>query len=107
MDELKYSVRSLYENGRGLNGKIHVLTTDIDPASSGMGQVPSWLDLDAAKGNLTLVHHASIFEDSTVLPTFNSLAIESQIHHVPNLTDVVSTFLLSTSKTCILGSSFV
>ncbi|KAG0347546.1 hypothetical protein BG005_012023, partial [Podila minutissima] len=89
MDELKYSVRSVYENGRGLGGEIHVLTTDVDPeASSGMGQVPSWLDLDAAKGNLTLVHHASIFEDSSVLPTFNSLAIESQIHHVPNLTDV-------------------
>ncbi|KAF9213419.1 Xanthine phosphoribosyltransferase 1 [Podila verticillata] len=88
MDELKYSIRSLYENGRELGGKIHVLTTDIDPQSSGTGQVPSWLDLDAAKGNLTLVHHASIFEDSTALPTFNSLAIESQIHHVPNLTDV-------------------
>ncbi|KAF9308830.1 Xanthine phosphoribosyltransferase 1 [Podila horticola] len=89
MDELKYSVRSVYENGRGLGGKIHVLTTDVDPeASSGMGQVPVWLDLDAAKGNLTLVHHASIFEDSSVLPTFNSLSIESQFHHVPNLTDV-------------------
>ncbi|KAG0037142.1 hypothetical protein BGZ82_003056, partial [Podila clonocystis] len=89
MDELKYSVRSVYENGRGLGGKIHVLTTDVDPeASSGTGQVPSWLDLEIAQGNLSLVHHASIFEDSSVLPTFNSLAIESQIHHVPNLTDV-------------------
>ncbi|KAG0077374.1 hypothetical protein BGZ92_001953 [Podila epicladia] len=89
MDELKYSIRSVYENGRGLEGKIHVLTTDVDPESrSGTGQVPSWLDLDAAKGNLALVRHASIFEDSSILPTFNSLAIESQIHHVPNLTDV-------------------
>lgn len=96
MDELKYSVRSVYENGRGLGGKIHVLTTDVDPeASSGMGQVPVWLDLDAAKGNLTLVHHASIFEDSSVLPTFNSLSIESQFHHVPNLTDVVSIFFFA------------
>ncbi|KAF9202892.1 Xanthine phosphoribosyltransferase 1 [Haplosporangium sp. Z 27] len=83
MDELKYSVRSAAQYANRLFSKIHILTTKID----GEGQVPSWLDLEKTKDVVELIPHDVIFEDKSVLPTFNSLSIESQLHNIPNLTD--------------------
>ncbi|KAF9414060.1 hypothetical protein BGZ94_000521 [Podila epigama] len=93
MDELQYSVRSVAENvGGGVGNKIHILTADVGPVSGvhdeASFQVPFWLDLGASKDTVHLVPHSSIFEDSSVLPSFNSLSIESQLHHIPNITDI-------------------
>lgn len=74
-DELKYSLRSLEMYSSWVN---HVyLVTDQ--------QVPSWLDTDHPK--LTVVDHREIFSDPSVLPVYNSHAIESQLHHIPGLSE--------------------
>lgn len=74
-DELKYSLRSLEMYADWVN---HVyLVTD--------GQVPRWLDTGHPK--LTVVDHRDIFRDRGRLPTFNSHAIESQLHHIEGLSE--------------------
>ncbi|KAG0214781.1 Xanthine phosphoribosyltransferase 1 [Mortierella sp. GBA30] len=87
MDELKYSVRSVAQYATGMFERIHILATVVDQELD-EGQVPSWLNVNASTGVIRLVQHDEIFEDSSFLPTFNSLAIESQMHHIPSLTDV-------------------
>ncbi|KAG0367786.1 Xanthine phosphoribosyltransferase 1 [Gamsiella multidivaricata] len=87
MDELKYSVRSVAEYAKDMFKKIHILTTTVDGESDEV-QVPSWLDMDTSKEVIQLVPHRAIFGNVSVLPSFSSLSIESQIHHIPNLTDV-------------------
>jgi hypothetical protein len=74
-EELRYSLRSVAMYG-GWVRQIHIVTD---------GQVPSWLDTSHPKINL--VDHREIFRDPSVLPVFNSHAIESQLHHVPGLAD--------------------
>lgn len=74
-DELKFSLRSVEYYASWFN---HIyLVTD--------GHVPDWLDLNHPK--LTLIDHKDIFTDPTVLPVFNSHAIESQLHHIAGLTE--------------------
>jgi hypothetical protein len=74
-DELRYSLRSL---AMYANWVRHIwLVTD--------GQVPSWLDLDHPR--LSVVSHRDIFTDPANLPTFNSHAIESQLHHIDGLAE--------------------
>ncbi|KAF9195439.1 Xanthine phosphoribosyltransferase 1 [Haplosporangium sp. Z 767] len=86
MDELKYSVRSVAQYAEGMFKHIHILATEVDAASD-EGQIPSWLDKDRSKDVVAVVQHDLIFENTSLLPSFNSLSIESQLHHVPNLTD--------------------
>ncbi|NAZ17484.1 hypothetical protein GT020_15635 [Glutamicibacter soli] len=75
-DELRYSLRSLELNLPWIN-KIHLVTA---------GQRPTWLKEDHP--NLVLVDHCEIFTDpNSVLPTFNSHAIESQLANIPNLSE--------------------
>lgn len=74
-DELRYSLRSLAFYADWVN-HIWVVTD---------GQVPSWLTLDHPR--LTVVDHRSIFRDPSVLPVFNSHAIESQLHHIDGLSE--------------------
>ena len=74
-DELRYSLRSVHQN---LPWVRHVyLVTD--------GQTPPWLDASAP--GLTVVDHKEIFGDPQLLPTFNSHAIESQLHHIEGLSE--------------------
>ena len=74
-DELRYSMRSLHLYAPWVR---HVyLVTDR--------QVPSWLA--AAHPGLTVVDHREIFDDHTVLPTFNSHAIETRLHHIDGLAE--------------------
>ncbi|ORZ27438.1 hypothetical protein BCR41DRAFT_383855 [Lobosporangium transversale] len=87
MDELKYSVRSVSQYATGMFNKIHILTTVVDPERD-ENQIPTWLDLTRSKEAIQLVPHTDIFDDPQVLPSFNSLSIESQIHHTPGVTDV-------------------
>ena len=73
-DELRYSLRSVQMYA---NWVRHIwIVTDR--------QQPSWLQPD---DRLTVVDHQNIFADPGALPVFNSHAIESQLHHIPNLAE--------------------
>ena len=74
-DELKFSLRSLEYYASWAN-HIYIVTD---------GQVPDWLNTDHPK--VSVVDHREIFADPTVLPVFNSHAIESQLHHIDGLSD--------------------
>jgi hypothetical protein len=74
-DELKYSLRSLEYYASWAN-HIYIVTDS---------QVPSWLNTDHPK--ITVVDHRDIFTDPSVLPVFNSHAIESQLHHIRGLSE--------------------
>ncbi|WP_460370648.1 stealth family protein, partial [Actinocorallia lasiicapitis] len=73
-DELRYSLRSLAVHAPWIR---HVwIVTD--------GQRPGWLrDGDG----LTVVDHREIFADPEALPTFNSHAIETRLHHIDGLSE--------------------
>lgn len=74
-DELRYSLRSLDMYADWVR-HIFVVTDD---------QVPSWLDTEHPR--ITMVSHREIFGDRGRLPTFNSHAIESQLHHIDDLAE--------------------
>ncbi|MBB2944966.1 glycosyltransferase involved in cell wall biosynthesis [Actinoplanes lutulentus] len=74
-DELKYSLRSIAMFAPWVR-KIWLVTDD---------QTPSWLD--AEHPGIQVVSHKEIFKDSSALPTFNSHAIESQLHHIDGLAE--------------------
>jgi hypothetical protein len=74
-DELRYSLRALEQNAPWVR---HIyLVTDR--------QRPEWLSLRNSR--LTVVDHSEIFKDPTALPTYNSHAIESQLHHIDGLSE--------------------
>jgi hypothetical protein len=74
-DELRYSLRGVAAYAPWVR---HIwIVTD--------GQVPPWLDTTHPK--VTVVDHRDIFGDRGVLPTFNSHAIESQLHHIDGLAE--------------------
>jgi len=72
---LRYSLRSV-EMFVKFYRKIFLVTN---------GQVPYWLNLNNSK--LELVKHSDIFNNSKNLPTFNSNAIESQLHNIKGLSE--------------------
>ncbi|MEU4167687.1 stealth family protein [Streptomyces sp. NPDC026665] len=74
-DELRYSLRSIHQYAPWVRN-IFLVTA---------GQVPGWLDTDYP--GLKVIDHREIFSDPTALPTFNSHAIESQLHHIPGLAE--------------------
>ncbi|KAF9948005.1 hypothetical protein BGZ72_010082 [Mortierella alpina] len=83
MDELRYSIRSVAQYASDMFRHVYILTTEVE---EGRGQVPDWLGLI---GNIVRpVPHRTIFDKTAHLPSFNSRAIESQIHHIPGVTDV-------------------
>ena len=74
-DELRYSLRSLHMNAPWVR-KVFVVTDD---------QSPAWLETDNPA--VQVVSHKEIFSDPSVLPVFNSHAIESQLHHIDGLAE--------------------
>jgi hypothetical protein len=74
-DELRYSLRSAAMYA-GFFRKIFVVTDD---------QVPDWLA--AERAGIEIVDHRAIFDDASHLPSFNSNAIESQLHRIPGLSE--------------------
>lgn len=74
-DELRYSLRSL-EMYAGWVRNVYLVTDH---------QVPDWLRVDHPK--LIIVDHTTLFADRGTLPTFNSHAIESQLHHIDGLSE--------------------
>ncbi|GAA5889998.1 hypothetical protein JCM5296_003673 [Sporobolomyces johnsonii] len=127
-DELRYSVRSVVQAfAPSAVRKIHLLTADVpangllrdilDPhrtvdesapvlTASRLGQRPTWLNASAsAVPPLELSHHSAIFENEVLLPTFNSLSIESQFpslclasEHFLYMNEQDDTFLMGASK---------
>lgn len=74
-DELRYSLRSLHQFAPWVR-TVHLVTDD---------QVPRWLN--TAHPRIRVVSHREIFSDPGLLPTFNSHAIESQLHHIDGLAE--------------------
>lgn len=73
-NELLYSIRSLRTYAPWVN-RIYVVTD---------GQRPKWL---SSLSDITIIDHRDIFPDDSVLPTFNSHAIESCLHRIPGLSE--------------------
>lgn len=73
-DELRYSMRSLHLFAPWVR-HIHLVTA---------GQVPGWLD--TSHPQVTVVDHRDILP-ADALPTFNSHAIETALHRVPDLAE--------------------
>ncbi|QGH70077.1 stealth conserved region 3 domain-containing protein [Pseudactinotalea sp. HY158] len=74
-DELRYSLRSLEEYAPWVRN-VYLVTA---------GQRPAWLRSDSDR--LTVVDHEEIFPDPSVLPTFNSHAIEANLHRIEGLSE--------------------
>ena len=74
-DELRYSMRSLDMYADWVR-HVYLVTDD---------QVPPWLDTSNPK--LTVVSHRELFGDRGQLPTFNSHAIETQLHRIDGLSE--------------------
>ncbi len=74
-DELRYSLRSLEMYAPWVR-RVFLVTDD---------QVPEWLDVDHPR--VSIVQHADLFGSRGRLPTFNSHAIESQLHHIDGLAE--------------------
>ncbi len=74
-DELRFSLRSLDMYADWVR-HIYLVTDD---------QVPPWLD--TTNPRISVVSHRELFGDRGRLPTFNSHAIESQLHHIEGLAE--------------------
>ncbi|TWG25820.1 stealth conserved region 3 domain-containing protein [Actinoplanes teichomyceticus] len=74
-DELRYSLRSLHMYAPWVR-RIFLVTDD---------QVPAWLNTEHPK--VTVVSHKEIFGTAGRLPTFNSMAIETRLHHIEGLAE--------------------
>ncbi|WP_030250421.1 stealth conserved region 3 domain-containing protein [Streptomyces violens] len=74
-DELRHSLRSLAMYAPWVR-TVHLVTDD---------QVPDWLDI--AHPGLKVIDHRELFADPSLLPTFNSHAIESQLHRIEGLSE--------------------
>lgn len=74
IDELKYSIRSAFMYTNFIN-KIYIVTDQ---------QVPPWL---SENSQVVIIDHKEIFPDTSVLPTFNSHAIETCLHKISDLTN--------------------
>ncbi|MEU6440066.1 stealth family protein [Streptomyces sp. NPDC047046] len=74
-DELRYSLRSLHAYAPWVR-TVYLVTDD---------QAPDWLR--AEHPGLVLVDHRDIFREPSVLPTYNSHSIESQLHHIDGLSE--------------------
>ncbi|RHZ86594.1 hypothetical protein Glove_48g72 [Diversispora epigaea] len=92
-DELRYSVRSIEKYFKRFINKIWIITTDYDNNDDEI-QTPSWLNTSWRDSDprVELIRHSEIFNDVSVLPTFNSLAIESQMMNNPKLKDKIIYF---------------
>lgn len=73
-DELRYSLRSLAMYADFVR-RVYLVTD---------GQVPDWLDIDHP--DVRIVDHTEILQTEW-LPTFNSHAIESRLHHIDGLAE--------------------
>jgi hypothetical protein len=74
-DELKFSLRSIEKYAPWVN-KIFIVTDN---------QTPSWLNL--SNSIIEIIDHRDIFTNNKHLPTFSARVIESQLHHISELSE--------------------
>src|SRR5690606_37311940 len=74
-EELRYSLRSLWLYAPFIRN-VYIVTA---------GHYPAWLNRYNSK--IHVIRHIDIFPDPTVLPTFNSHAIEACLHRIPGLAE--------------------
>ncbi|THJ67945.1 sugar phosphotransferase [Arthrobacter echini] len=74
IDELKYALRSVYMFAPWVR-RIFIATDSARPA---------WL---AEHPSVTFVRSEEHFRDPSVLPTYNSQAVEAQLQHIPGLSE--------------------
>ena len=74
LDELKYALRSVHLFAPWIRN-IFIVTDSATPAW--LGEHP----------RVTVVRSEEFFSDTSVLPTHNSMAVESQLHHIPGLSE--------------------
>lgn len=74
IDELKYALRSVHMFAPWIR-RIFIATDSAPPA---------WL---AEHPKVTIVRAAEHFSDPAALPTYNSHAVESQLHHIDGLSE--------------------
>ncbi|RWS17643.1 N-acetylglucosamine-1-phosphotransferase subunits alpha/beta-like isoform X3 [Dinothrombium tinctorium] len=72
-EELRFSLRSLQKYAPWIRN-VFIVTN---------GQIPHWLNL--ANPRVKIITHEEIFADKKHLPTFNSAAIEINLHRIPGL----------------------
>lgn len=72
-NELKYSLRSLEAFAPWVR-HVYIVTN---------GQIPYWLNMACER--VTVISHAQIAPENTLLPTFSSSTIETFIHRIPSL----------------------
>ncbi len=75
VNELRYSLRSISEFAPWIN-HIWLVTA---------GQVPGWLDVRNDK--ISVITHDEIWAGEAGLPSFNSQAIEANLHRIPGLSE--------------------
>lgn len=74
-DELLYSLRSIEKFAPWVR-KIFIVTDE---------QRPVWLNTNNPK--VQIIDHKKIFANTSALPTFNSMAIESRLHHIDDISE--------------------
>jgi hypothetical protein len=74
IDELKYALRSVYLFAPWVR-RIFIVTDSPRP---------TWLD---EHPSVTIVRSEEFFQDPSALPTHNSQAVESQLQHIPGLSE--------------------
>jgi hypothetical protein len=75
IDELRYALRSVDQHAPWVR-RIFIATDT---------RLPGWLITDHPK--ITVVRASEHFSDPAALPTFNSHAVESQLHHIDGLAE--------------------
>ena len=75
VDELRYALRSVDKNAPWVR-RVFIATDS---------RLPDWLITDHPK--VTVVRAYEHFSDPSALPTFNSHAVESQLHHIDGLAE--------------------
>lgn len=73
--ELRYSLRSVFKHAPWFH-RIFIITN---------GQIPNWLDVRHPK--IRIIKHSDIMPADS-LPTFNSEAIEANLHNIPELSEL-------------------
>lgn len=74
-DYLRYSLRSLEMYAPWVR-HVYIVTT---------GQRPTWLNEESSR--VTVVSHEDLFAEGSALPTFNSHAIEANLHRIEGLSE--------------------
>lgn len=96
-DELRYSVRSIFKYLNNSFSGIRILASDFldGNTTSWIGQVPNWLDLEAARRHrVTMSYTSDLYGiKNSYLPVFNSLALESQFYNLPSTENDVMLYL--------------